>query len=1068
MPRILRGEALANAIYQATDKLEDEFAKVFIDEVRKLSRSKALQELLDEVEAGQLVGTGVTSRLNILSVPTAKLDELIRKAMGSAIRITNEKTGLKLSFDYRNPNVIQAARTMSIELSTTLTKTARQILEKTIGDAIEGVVTRRQAIKIIESRIGLIPAHAEAVDRYYERLIADGRKRIDAQRLADKYADRLLRYRATTIARTEIARATGIGQGEFWKQALIDGALPPKTKRVWITAADERVCEICGPMDGLQTEIGQPWMTQNGLVEYPSAAHPNCRCTQGIALTKDYLRMFREEIAERQDTIDALQKLDSLAIDRWMLSKFNPYHDELGRFTSGPGGNKAQSYRMSHQPDVESDSVRFYELDRAMPDLYSQPKNYIMSDADDYYGSREAISSAKKARGNPNAEIKIYRAVPKGVKAINPKDWVTTSKKYAMHHARSNSEYGKLMVVIEATAKAKDISFGGNDGFEFGYVGYETISKANPYHDELGRFTTANSATGGSTALGSGMKLGPEGVAMQVVEPIAELASHLDGRDYSKVVAVPSGKRQRVAEAYDKMPLVDEKAKPAYDRMAKELDSQFETIKKMGIKVDFVDYDPYKSFDEMRNDYVKNKRIKVMKTSVTGSHPYWSNSTNDKFRAVHDVFGHLATGRGFDRHGEEAAYQAHKSMMPPSVHRALATETRGQNAYVVERGDFPPQKVGLLPEELAKRYEKSVFKMASITADDDNLYALGQSHHVTGGRHFSVSKANKYHDVAGRFTSADNAVAPKGKRPKLKRGGGKKQSVKVEAYSPTKIPKDILTKYTKDLFANGDIEEYLVDYMKHEQKIINRLGKAEPYPTGHAMTEHQSEAVLDISSRWINSFQESKPIRVIAKALVEKNKIDYYANENSTKNEIQRLKTLKQIPKLKVEYGDDVNYLPPEFRIGSVRGEGGNPSLDVVTKIATTIQAIREAPKSVVWRGITITKMASQQLVVGAIHTEHLATATGRKKLALDFAKGKYALYRGLPVKVLLKITAKNIPVGNVSVQTAEQVASLLKRGEGDSGTLLFADERFISGKYKVTKRSRADKILIVEMEEMD
>ena len=54
---------------------------------------------------------------------------------------------------------------------------------------------------------------------------------------------------------------------------------------------------------------------------------------------------------------------------RKSLSKFNPYHDELGRFTSGPSGNKAQSYRMSHQPDVESDSVRFYELDRAMPNF---------------------------------------------------------------------------------------------------------------------------------------------------------------------------------------------------------------------------------------------------------------------------------------------------------------------------------------------------------------------------------------------------------------------------------------------------------------------------------------------------------------------------------------------------------------------------------------------------------------------------------------------------------------------------------------------------------------------------
>jgi len=334
MPRILRGEALANAIYQTTDKLEKEFAEIFIAEVRKLSRSKALQQLLDEIEAGQLAGAGLTSRLSIISIPTKKLDELIRKAMGSAIRITNEKTGLKLSFDYRNPDVIQAARGMSIELSTNLSKTAQQILEKTIGDAIEGIITRREAIKIIESRVGLIPAHADAVDRYYQRLIAEGRKKADAKSLADKYADRLLRYRATTIARTEIARATGMGQSEFWKQAVADGLLPPKTKRVWITAADERVCEICGAMDGVQVEIGQPWMTQNGLVQYPSAAHPNCRCTQGIALSKDYLKMFRSEIAERQEIIEELQKIDSLKLDWWLISKKNPYHDELGRFTS--------------------------------------------------------------------------------------------------------------------------------------------------------------------------------------------------------------------------------------------------------------------------------------------------------------------------------------------------------------------------------------------------------------------------------------------------------------------------------------------------------------------------------------------------------------------------------------------------------------------------------------------------------------------------------------------------------------------------------------------------------------
>jgi predicted RNA binding protein YcfA (HicA-like mRNA interferase family) len=44
-----------------------------------------------------------------------------------------------------------------------------------------------------------------------------------------------------------------------------------------------------------------------------------------------------------------------------------------------------------------------------------------------------------------------------------------------------------------------------------------------------------------------------------------------------------------------------------------------------------------------------------------------------------------------------------------------------------------------------------------------------------------IEKANKYHDRAGRFTSADNAVAPKGKKPKLKRGGAGKKSDNAKA-----------------------------------------------------------------------------------------------------------------------------------------------------------------------------------------------------------------------------------------------------------------------------------------------
>lgn len=237
-------------------------------------------------------------------------------------------------------------------------------------------------------------------------------------------------------------------------------------------------------------------------------------------------------------------------------------------------------------------------------------------------------------------------------------------------------------------------------------------------------------------------KTGPEGVTMQLAEPIPMFAKHLKG-DFSNVVAVEPEKRKRIADHYDLQPDVDENAKKSYDELKLEVERQFDMLREMGITVQFVDYDPYDGFHSMRKDVLENKRLKVMKTSVTGSHPYWDDETNDKFRAVHDVFGHLATGRGFDRHGEEAAYQAHKSMMPESVHGALAMETRGQNAYVLARGDFPRQKAGILPEELAKRLRDTSRTQTegTVTADDDNLYAIGGSHHISGGRYFRKPKA---------------------------------------------------------------------------------------------------------------------------------------------------------------------------------------------------------------------------------------------------------------------------------------------------------------------------------------
>jgi hypothetical protein len=86
--------------------------------------------------------------------------------------------------------------------------------------------------------------------------------------------------------------------------------------------------------------------------------------------------------------------------------------------------------------------------------------------------------------------------------------------------------------------------------------------------------------------------------------------------------------------------------------------------RKLGVKVEFVSTDPYKTSKEMFAD-VSKKRLKVLSTETTGGHPVFTDEQNDRFRAVHDFFGHAATGRGFGQDGEEAAWVHHSQMFTP-------------------------------------------------------------------------------------------------------------------------------------------------------------------------------------------------------------------------------------------------------------------------------------------------------------------------------------------------------------------------------------------------------------------
>lgn len=186
---------------------------------------------------------------------------------------------------------------------------------------------------------------------------------------------------------------------------------------------------------------------------------------------------------------------------------------------------------------------------------------------------------------------------------------------------------------------------------------------------------------------------------------------YMPAADYANTF-ITQPAQEAIGRAYDAMPDFDPKAVPAYRAMREETMRQFDHMTAprskggMGIDVEVTDRDPYGSegvgsvVREFRDDVVNRGRMKVLSTASTGGHPIFSNDDNDAFRAVHDVFGHLGSGRGVDFSGEEAAYQKHSRMYSPLARQAMATETRGQNSALRLHGDFQDQKVGILPQHL--------------------------------------------------------------------------------------------------------------------------------------------------------------------------------------------------------------------------------------------------------------------------------------------------------------------------------------------------------------------------------
>ena len=182
-----------------------------------------------------------------------------------------------------------------------------------------------------------------------------------------------------------------------------------------------------------------------------------------------------------------------------------------------------------------------------------------------------------------------------------------------------------------------------------------------------------------------------------------------------------------IAAAFEALPVFDKTPKTleAYAKLEEEIQQQWDyAINEMGVTFEpwVQEGQPYANSREMVRDVRDNKHLWFF----TGGepHPLLNKpdqdglTGNDKFRAIHDLFGHASEDFQFGARGEENAWIKHSQMFSPLAQKALTTETRGQNSWVnfgpqnynsdgskknIPAADrpFAPQKVALLPEAFA-------------------------------------------------------------------------------------------------------------------------------------------------------------------------------------------------------------------------------------------------------------------------------------------------------------------------------------------------------------------------------
>ena len=243
---------------------ERTIGRAYLDAVAWL-RSQAtiasIAQAIREYRLGEVLAEADIS-VTAESIATATNDAYVRAARKVAAHLTR-KLAKPTSYDAVNTRAVRAIQSNTLEKVREVSDEIRTVVRRAVSDGITAGMNPRAQARMIRGSIGLTEKQYEIVANYRAKLVAgDPRalsyklrdRRFDRtvrakkpltekqiETMVQRYQDRLVRYRATVIARTEALRSVHLGAEEMWAQAIDSGSVDPDAiVRTWRHAGGGR------------------------------------------------------------------------------------------------------------------------------------------------------------------------------------------------------------------------------------------------------------------------------------------------------------------------------------------------------------------------------------------------------------------------------------------------------------------------------------------------------------------------------------------------------------------------------------------------------------------------------------------------------------------------------------------------------------------------------------------------------------------------------------------------------------------------------------------------------------